>query len=90
MGCKNFSAEWLVRRVFSNEIFLYEFINKYSKEKIKRYLSLIPEMLHHLIDIKRSEKLLELGFQRKGMLFLKTYLFDAFVDVHLHRVENNF
>ena len=89
MITKKLDAEWLVREALLNEVFIYEFIEKNTNNKYIRNKGLIKELLKHLIEIKRANKLLEIGFQRKGLAFVSSYLFESFVKVHLHRVKIN-
>lgn len=87
MVCNNFDAEWMVREALANEVFIYEFIDRLRRNSHLWERGLIVGLLHHLVDIGKANRLLELGFRRNGLFFVNSRLFGTFVEVHLHRVH---
>lgn len=87
MVCAGFDAEWLVREALANEVFIFEFMEKTRRNSHVWDRGLIWGLLHHLVDIGKANRLLELGFRRNGLPFVNSRLFGSFVEVHLHRVS---
>lgn len=86
MVCPKFDAEWLVREALTHETFIFEFLERNSKNEFVWGKGLVREMLHHLVDVGGANRLLRLGFRRHGLRFVNSRLFEAFIKVHLHRV----
>lgn len=79
-------SEWLIREVFTNEAFVFQFVEESAGNKFIRGKNLVWEMLGQLVDLNRANPLLEIGFQRQGLGFVNSYLFETFVKVHLYKV----
>jgi hypothetical protein len=79
-------AEWLVREVLTNDAFVFEFIQKCTNDKYMRTRNLVWELLGSLANMHKANSLLEIGFQRQGLSFVNSFLFERFMKVQLYEV----